>query len=142
MGHTLDEAKVNAEDALQDWMDSMEELGHEIPDPSPLEAIDVPADSTLSTILLVRPSRSRSVRLNLVVDSCVATVINSEARRRGMTRKSYVEWMVRRTAQMGGLVDCIRRVNGVVEGTKLPRVREDRPKEIIHRDSLGILGLG
>ena len=37
MGHTLDEAMVNAEDALQDWMDSMEELGHEIPDPSPLE---------------------------------------------------------------------------------------------------------
>ena len=102
MGHTLDEAMVNAEDALQDWMDSMEELGHEIPDPSPLEAIDVPADSTLSTILLVRPSRSRSVRLNLVVDSGVATVINSEARRRGMTRKSYIEWMVRRTAQMGG----------------------------------------
>ena len=102
MGHTLDEAMVNAEDALQDWMDSMEELGHEIPDPSPLEAVDVPADSTLSTILLVRPSRSRSVRLNLVVDAGVATVINSEARRRGMTRKSYVEWMVRRTAQMGG----------------------------------------
>ena len=72
------------------------------PDPSSLEAVDVPADSTLSTVLLVRPSRSRSVRLNLVVDAGVATVINSEARRRGMTRKSYVEWMVRRTAQMGG----------------------------------------
>ena len=86
----------------RNWVDSMDELGYEIPDPSPLEAVEVPADSTLSTILLVRPSRSRSVRLNLVVDAGVATVINSEAKRRGMTRKSYVEWMVRRTPQMGG----------------------------------------
>ena len=38
--------------------------------------------------------------------------------------------------------DHVRRVNDIVEGTKLPRVPEDRLEEIIHRDSLGILGIG
>ena len=40
MGNTLDEAIRNAKEALHDWMDSMEELGHPIPPPSeplPLE---------------------------------------------------------------------------------------------------------
>ena len=87
MGHTLDEAIVNAEDVLQDWMDSMEEFGQEIPEPSPLEAVEVPDDSCMSSVLLVRTPRNRSVRMNLVLDANVAKIISDEAQRRGMTRK-------------------------------------------------------
>ena len=36
MGCTMDEALVNAQDALQDWMNSMEEHGNPIPLPARL----------------------------------------------------------------------------------------------------------
>ena len=38
-------------------------------------------------------------------------------------------------------IDSLRRVNEIVEGTKLPRVSEKVIEEIIHRDTPGILGL-
>ena len=38
-------------------------------------------------------------------------------------------------------IDHIRGVNEIVAGTKLPRVPEDKLEEIIHRDSLALLGL-
>jgi predicted TIM-barrel fold metal-dependent hydrolase len=38
-------------------------------------------------------------------------------------------------------IDGTRRVNDILEGTKLPRVPEDEIEQIIHRDSLTLLGL-
>ncbi|MBI5877881.1 MAG: amidohydrolase [Chloroflexi bacterium] len=38
-------------------------------------------------------------------------------------------------------IDGTRRVNEILEGTKLPRVPEDEIEKIIHRDALGLLGL-
>jgi predicted TIM-barrel fold metal-dependent hydrolase len=38
-------------------------------------------------------------------------------------------------------IDGLRRVNAIVEGTRLPRVPEEKIEEIIHRDSLALLGL-
>lgn len=102
MGCTLDEVLVNAQDALRDWMDSMDEHGNPVPQPSALEDVDVPEGCALTTILLVREARDKpSVRMNLVLDAGVADAITSEARRRGMSRKSYVEWMTRTIAQLG-----------------------------------------
>ena len=102
MGNTLDEAIANAQDALRDWTTSMEAHGNLIPPPGKLEDVDVPEGCALTTILLVREARDKpSVRMNLVLDAEVADVITSEARRRGMSRKSYVEWMTRTIAQLG-----------------------------------------
>ena len=102
MGHTLDEAIRHAEEALHDWMDSMEALGHQIPSPSELEDIEVTAGCTLTSILVVRAQRDKpSVRLNLVLDAGVADAITSEAKRRGLTRKAYIERVMRSAAQMG-----------------------------------------
>ena len=42
------------------------------------------------------------MRANLTLDEGVARYIDGEARRRGMTRTAFVEWMTRRIAQMGG----------------------------------------
>ncbi|GIV79686.1 amidohydrolase family protein [Litorilinea aerophila] len=39
-------------------------------------------------------------------------------------------------------IDGLRRVNQVVEGTRLPRVPEEAIEAIIHRDALALLGLG
>jgi predicted TIM-barrel fold metal-dependent hydrolase len=38
-------------------------------------------------------------------------------------------------------MEALTRVNGIVEGTSLPRVPLDRIQAMIHRDSLGLLGL-
>jgi hypothetical protein len=38
-------------------------------------------------------------------------------------------------------MDGMRRVNAVIEGTKLPPVPEEAIEEIIHRNSLELLGL-
>ncbi len=103
MGATVEEAMVNAEAALQDAALEAERDGLALSPPSALEDVDVPVGSALSSILLVRaaPAR-RSVRLNLTLDAAIADVITSEAERRGMSRKRYVEWMTRRVAQIGG----------------------------------------
>ena len=102
MGNTLDEAIRHAEEALHDWMDSMEELGHPIPTPSQLEDVEVPPGCALTSILVVKVQRDKpSVRLNLILDAGVADAITSEAKRRGMTRKAYIERVIRFAAQMG-----------------------------------------
>ena len=102
MGHTVDEAIRHAEETLHDWTDSMEELGHSIPAPSQLEDVEVPAGCALTSILLVKTQRDKpNVRLNLVLDAGVADAITSEAKRRGMTRKAYIERVIRFAAQMG-----------------------------------------
>ena len=103
MGATLEEALLNAEAALQDAAIEAERDGLALSPPSALEDVEVPAGSALSSILLVRaaPAR-RSVRVNLTLDAAVAEVIKSEADRRGMSRKRYVEWMTHRVAQIGG----------------------------------------
>ena len=83
-------------------MDSMEELGHPISEPSALENVEVPEGCALISILLVKTRRDKpSVRLNLVLDAGVVDAITSEARRRGITRKAYIERLVRFAAQMG-----------------------------------------
>ena len=38
-------------------------------------------------------------------------------------------------------IDGLRRVNSIVEGTRLPRVPEEKIEQIIHRDALTLLGL-
>jgi hypothetical protein len=38
-------------------------------------------------------------------------------------------------------IDHMRNINQIVEGTRLPRVSAEKIEEIIHRDSLALLGL-
>ena len=53
---TIDEALVDAEAVLRDWIDVAEEDGRRVPPPSALEDVCVPAGSVLVSIPLVRPS--------------------------------------------------------------------------------------
>ena len=101
MGKTLDEVLVNAEEALRDYVVEAEKEGEMITPPSALEQVESPDGCLLVSIPLLRLS-GRSVRANMLLDEGVAAFIASEARRRGMTRTAYVEWMTRRIAQMGG----------------------------------------
>ena len=101
MGVTMDEALLNAEEALRDYVIETEKTGDKPGSPSLIEEIRTPAGSALVSIPLIRLS-GRSVRANLTLDEEVVAYIDGEARRRGMTRTKFVEWMTRRIAQMGG----------------------------------------
>lgn len=101
MGETLDEALINAEEALRDGGLEAEKDGEMLAAPSALEAIETRAGQVLVSIPLIRLS-GRSVRAHLNLDEEVAAFIDSEARRRKMTRTAYISYMARRIAQMGG----------------------------------------
>ena len=101
MGNTIDAALVNAEEALRDCAIEAEKVGETMTPPSVLERLKVPPGQALVSVPLIRIS-GRSVRAHMTLDAGVAAFINDEARRRGMTRKAYVEWMARRIAEMGG----------------------------------------
>ena len=101
MGDTVDEALVNAEAALQDYAVETERDGEELAIPSPFQSIETPKGNQLVSVPLIRPS-GKSVRAGLTLDEDVAEFILRESRRRGMTRKSFITWMVRRIAAMGG----------------------------------------
>ena len=60
MGPTIEEAICNAEEAMQDWVDSMEARGHAVPVPSDMESIAVPAGNVLSFIAAPPPGRPAS----------------------------------------------------------------------------------
>ena len=101
MGTTVDEALVNAEEALRDFAIEAAKDGEKISQPSDLERVDVPSGNALVSVPLIRIT-GRNVRAHMTLDEGVAAFIDGESRRRGMTRKTYVEWMVKRIAQMGG----------------------------------------
>ena len=101
MGSTMDEALLNAEEALRDYVIETEKTGDELISPSLIEEVETPAGSALVSIPLVRLS-GHSVRANLMLDEGILAYLDAEARRRGMTRTKFVEWMTRRIAQMGG----------------------------------------
>ena len=102
MGYTMEEVLANASEVLSDYAIEMERDGLPLATPSALEDVEVPEGCVLTSILLIRGARDKpSVRLNLVLDADVADAITSEAKRRGMSRKNYIEWMTRTIAQLG-----------------------------------------
>ena len=54
MGHTIDEALRNAEDALRDYVIETEIDGEELANPSPLKLIEAPVGSRLVSIAMAR----------------------------------------------------------------------------------------
>ena len=101
MGATLDDAFAKAEEALSDASVEAERDGILLEPPSAIEEVEVPAGSALASVPLIRPSPKR-VRANLTLSEGVVEFMDREARRRGMTRTAYVEWMARRIARAGG----------------------------------------
>ena len=101
MGATLDEALSNAEEALSDASAEAERDGAPLETASAIEEVEVPAGSALATVPLIRPSPKR-IRANLTLSEGVVEFMDHEARRRGMTRTAFVEWMARRIARAGG----------------------------------------
>ena len=102
MGATLDQAIVNAADAMRDWADVTVEKGAAIPAPRALEdlladrevAEDIGAGALLRSIPLVRET-GRPAKANLSIDAGILAAIDAEAKRRKLTRSAFVELMAR-----------------------------------------------
>ena len=100
MGSTLDEALINAEEALRDYAQELANDGHDMPEPSDPGKVKAPEGAAMVIIPLIRTS-GKAVRANMVLDEEVLAFIDSEAKRRSMTRTAFVTWMTRRIAQAG-----------------------------------------
>ena len=103
MGATLEEAVVNAAEAMRDWVDVTIERGGAIPEPRPIEALladtEVHEDTAagralLRSVPLVRHS-GRPAKANLSIDSGILAAIDAEAKRRKLTRSAFIELMAR-----------------------------------------------
>ena len=58
MGNSVDEALLNAEDALRDYAVETERDGDELARPSPFQSIETPVGNRLVSVPLNRPSNS------------------------------------------------------------------------------------
>ena len=87
MGATIDEALINAEEALRDYAIEAERYGDELANASPFRSIDTIPGNQMVSIPLIRPS-GKSVQAGLTLDEEVAEFTDSQARRRVMTRKA------------------------------------------------------
>ena len=78
MGATLDEALLNAEEALRDYAVEAEKDRRPLVVPTALESVSPDIGSTLVTVPLLRLS-GRSVRANPTLDEGVAAFIDGES---------------------------------------------------------------
>jgi hypothetical protein len=99
---TLDEAIVDAAEAMRDRVDATIEQAGAIPEPRPIEVLlvdpevseDIAAGDLLCSVPLVRHS-GRPAKANLSIDSGILAAIDAEAKRRKLTRSAFIELMAR-----------------------------------------------
>ncbi len=102
MGATLEEAIVNAAEAMRDWVDATVQGGSAIPEPRKLEELlgdpevaeALGKGALLRSVPLVRET-GRPVKANLSIDAGVLAAIDAEAKRRKLTRSAFIELMAR-----------------------------------------------
>lgn len=102
MGETLDALVLNAAEAMRDWASVVAERGGRIPQPRPIEdlikipeVVEAVREGALLRDIPLVMSTGKPVKANLSLDAGVLAAIDAEARRRGLTRSAYVEWLAR-----------------------------------------------
>jgi len=102
MGATVEEALINAAEALRDWIEVAQEAGEEVPVPEPLERLRRRRDiakalaegAVLASVPFVRET-GKPIKANLSLDSGILAAIDEEAARRKLTRSAFVELLAR-----------------------------------------------
>ena len=92
-GKNIDEAKDMAEEALTLHIQGMIEDGDQLPFPSKLEEIMSDpdySDATAFLVVTVPDSKPRTVRVNITLPEMTLKQIDSAAKRRGMSRSSFL----------------------------------------------------
>lgn len=104
MGTTMDEALVNATEALRDFVETARARGEAVPAPRSMERLrqDEPEvrealahAASLATVALIE-DLARPVKANLSLDSGVLAAIDAAAERLRITRSATVEMLARR----------------------------------------------
>ncbi len=102
MGKTMDDALLNAAEALRSWVEVTEEGDGKISQPRTLEALRrdpevkaaLASGAGLAAVALVRET-GKPVKANLSIDSGVLAAMDEEAGRRKLTRSAFVEMLAR-----------------------------------------------
>lgn len=97
-GHTLDEARQMAAEALALHLEGMAEDGTPLPEPSSLEAIMASAENRDGVAVLIDPppAEARSVRVNITLPADVLEQIDARAEREGFTRSGFLAMAARK----------------------------------------------
>jgi predicted RNase H-like HicB family nuclease len=103
MGDSLDEAMVNAAEALRDWVHAVSAQGGSVPEPRAPDVLRVDAEvaealaegSIMASVALVREA-GKPVRANMSLDAGVLAAIDATADRLGITRSATVELLAHR----------------------------------------------
>jgi predicted RNase H-like HicB family nuclease len=92
-GTNIDEAKDMAQEALTLHIHGMIEDGERLPTPSKLEEIMADpniADAVAYLVVEVPDAKPRTVRVNITVPEMTLKQIDAEAKKRGMSRSSFL----------------------------------------------------
>lgn len=92
-GKNIDEAKDLAQEALTLHIQGMIEDGEQLPTPSKLEQLMVDpdfADAAAYLVVDVPDTKPRTVRVNITVPEMTLKEIDAEAKKRGMSRSSFL----------------------------------------------------
>ncbi len=99
-GATVQEAALNAEEALQAHIDLSIEHGEAIPEPSPLDRITTDPDVTEVARILVRAEPpGRAVRVNITIPEDLLAAVDRYAARTGYSRSGLLAQAVRERMQ-------------------------------------------
>lgn len=89
-GDTLEEARVNAHDALKGHLTMMAEDGDPIPAPSPLEVLMALPEYKDAAAFLVSAPDPGSVRLNISLPGALVAKVDAYAKARHMSRSAFL----------------------------------------------------
>jgi predicted RNase H-like HicB family nuclease len=99
-GATLEEAALNAEEALWGHIEAAAEHGYTVPEPSSLDALEVAPDVNQAARLLVKVGGAgEAVRVNLTLPGDVLAAADNFAERRGLSRSGLVAQALREKMQ-------------------------------------------
>lgn len=96
MGETIDEAVMNAAEALRDWVEVTEARGQKAPDPTSPDRLSRAEPDSLQVLIPLVRDLGRPVKANLSLDSGVLAAIDATAERLGVTRSALVELLAKR----------------------------------------------
>jgi predicted RNase H-like HicB family nuclease len=103
-GQTVDQAKDMAQEALALHVKGMVEDGEQLPAPSRLEDIMADADcadAAAYLVVTVPDVKTRTVRVNITMPEITLKQIDAEARKRGMSRSSFLVHLAQNAIHSG-----------------------------------------
>lgn len=103
-GDTLEEARVNAHDALQGHLAMLAEDGDPIPAPSPLEAVMSLPEYADAAVFLVSVPDQRSVRLNISLPSALVAKVDTYVKARHMSRSAFLAMAANKAMEANPLI--------------------------------------